>query len=142
VKRAPQLRQLSDDHHQGLVLARLARHAAAGAGGATPDGAWEEIMRRFGTELDPHFKIEESTLIPALEKVGERVLVERLRTEHAELRALCSGQSGKGMESLRRIGELLDAHIRFEERELFQIAQEKLPAEALEAVRAASEKKP
>lgn len=135
MKRAPQLIPLSDDHHQGLVLARRARQSAAGVGAFTPAQAWQEIAVRFGEELEPHFRIEEAVLLPALEAVGESGLTERLRAEHGELRALAA-EAG-GTERLRRFGELLDAHIRFEERELFPLAQEKLTPETLEKVRAA-----
>ena len=51
MRRFLELRKLSDDHHQGLVLARRARQTAAGTGGYTVEGVWEEIARRFSEDL-------------------------------------------------------------------------------------------
>lgn len=123
MKRSPALRTLSSEHHTGLVLARRASLAAAGNDVTT---AWHDVAHRFATELEPHFRAEESGLLPALAQTGEQAIVERTLAEHAQLRHLVYDQPHTA-DSLRTFAELLTRHIRFEERELFAAAQARLP---------------
>jgi len=117
--RHPALRILSSDHHSGLVLARRARQAAKDD---APDQAsvWATIVTRFQAELEPHFRREQDSLLPALHRAGETALVERTLSEHAELRRLIKEDRA---ENLVCFADLLTAHIRFEEKELFERAQ-------------------
>ena len=133
MKRHPALRQLSDDHHQGLVLALRAKKAAAGDDTLDVDSVWQEVVTRFARELEPHFRIEEQRLSPALLRHGEQALIERLDCEHAELRQLAS-RVIRNRQNLARFGELLQQHIRFEERELFEVAQQRLTEQELAEV--------
>lgn len=120
MKRCPALRDLSNEHHQGLVLAKRAKRAA-GTEGA--QGVWQEIRDRFAAELEPHFRAEETGLLPALERVGQAGLVRQTLDEHAELRRLIGENNALAMAGF---AELLERHIRFEERELFEAAQQEL----------------
>ena len=81
MKRHLALRQLSHDHHVGLVLARKARQAA---NGSVHDQryAWTTLLTRFRTELEPHFRIEEAGLLSALRQAGEIELVQRTLNDH------------------------------------------------------------
>jgi len=99
---------------------------------------WKEIDEKFRFELSPHFKVEEDTLVPSLRSHGKDPLVRRLLEEHAELRQCVSPESGRTSDDLSRFGILLENHIRFEERELFGVAQEILTPEELAAVASAS----
>lgn len=125
MKRSPALRNLSNEHHHGLVLAKRARKAA---GTEDAQRAWQEIRARFATELEPHFLAEEAGLLPALERAGAADLVQRTLAEHAALRRLISEN---GAQSMTGFAELLEQHIRFEERELFEAAQQKLSPEEI-----------
>jgi len=128
VKRCPALRTLSNEHHHGLVLAKRAKEAA---GTAQEEQVWRGIQARFAADLEPHFQIEELVLLPALEQAGETELARRTLDEHAELRCLISEDSAQTMTGF---AELLTQHIRFEERELFEVAQQKLSAAELDAL--------
>ena len=136
MKRLPGLRELSDDHHTGLVLARSCKRAAQPDSELSPGEAWEEVRQAFSSRLEPHFQIEEQHLLPALEAIGEAALAERIRAEHAALRDLRQPVPATRA-SLQRFGELLDAHIRYEERQVFEPTQHRLPQEALQAIAAA-----
>ena len=127
MKRHPALRQLSSDHHTGLVLARKAREAAKGT---VHDQryAWTTLVARFHAELEPHFTVEEKGLLVALWRAGETDLVERTLTEHEDMRSLIAQDRP---ENLARFAELLTAHIRFEEQTLFARAQESLAPDQL-----------
>lgn len=128
MKRSPGLRTLSSEHHTGLVLARRATKAAANDQVAD---TWREVAQRFEAELEPHFHQEEEMLLPALMLVGETAIVQRTLAEHAQLRALVY-DGARNAETLGLFAELLQSHIRFEERELFSIAQIRLPEFSLE----------
>ena len=95
---------------------------------------WTEVEEKFKTELEPHFQIEEKFIGKALETHGELELATRLYAEHKALRACVAPGSGRSSEDLKRFGLLLEKHIRFEERELFEVAQKRLSPEALKAV--------
>jgi len=134
MKRLPGLRDLSEDHHHGLVLARKAKRTGAGEPGPSAGEVWSEVEMQFSTELAPHFLIEETHLAPGLEAAGETALAKRLFEEHQALRSFLQPGSGRSLDDLARFGELLERHIRFEEQELFEVAQRRLSLEALAAV--------
>ena len=137
MKRAPELRGLSEDHQHGLVLARKARKArkaAAGEEGFAASDVWAEVEAKFKTELEPHFQIEESLIGTILETHGESQLSRRLLDEHKALREFLIPGPSRARADLGRFGELLEAHIRFEERELFEVAQNTLNRDELSEV--------
>ena len=86
----------------------------------------EKIIDLFASELEPHFQTEESELLPALTAAGASPLVERTLAEHAELRDLNRRLAEPDCEILARFATLLHDHVRFEERELFETAQDLL----------------
>ena len=136
MRRSPQLRTLSSEHHSGLRLAKHALDAATDSSKLA--GVWSEVSHRFDAEFEPHFRVEERYLLPSLAQAGVEELVARTLQEHQRLRALAAGGLGREPERLREFGELLRAHIRFEEQTLFPVAEMRLSHETLEAVAAAS----
>jgi hemerythrin-like domain-containing protein len=131
LKRHPDLRDLSDDHHAALVIARRCVRSARPGAAASADELRGEVLAAFAAQLEPHFEIEERHLLPALEAIGEGSLAERVRADHARLRALVAGLEAERLESF---GALLEGHVRFEEREVFEVAQARLPEAALRAI--------
>lgn len=125
MRRCDALRALSSEHHHGLVITVKVKRALATA---EAERVWQEVRELFVTELEPHFQAEELWLLPALEQAGETELVRRTHAEHAELRRMI--REG-GMPNMAAFGELLSQHIRFEERELFETAQKKIPPDKL-----------
>jgi hemerythrin-like domain-containing protein len=71
-----------------------------------------------------------------LEAIGEGELARQIRDDHAALRELLRA-SPADRAALARFGERLEAHIRSEEREVFETTQHRLPLDALEAIAAA-----
>ena len=133
MKRRAELRDLSDDHHTALVLARRCRQAARPAGSTSPAEVWQQIIEAFESHLEPHFQIEERHLLPALEEIGRPELAQRIREDHASLRELVRSEPPTE-NLLERFGRLLESHVRFEERQVFEPTQYLLPADALRAV--------
>jgi len=133
MRRADDLLPLSHDHHSALVLARRCKQSVMPGAAVDTHEAWRQVREAFPRQLEPHFVIEERFLLPALEGIGESELVARVREDHSSLRALAANiTADAGM--LERFGLLLEAHVRFEERQVFEVAQQRLPALALEAI--------
>ncbi|MFQ6609964.1 MAG: hemerythrin domain-containing protein [Fidelibacterota bacterium] len=132
MKRFPELRQLSEDHHHGLVLARRARQADRNLESIRM--IWQEVAEKFRLELEPHFHIEEQFLAPPLVALGETKLTRRFNREHRQLRKLVKNQNEWSLATLLQFGELLEKHIRFEERELFETAQKRLSVDDLKTI--------
>lgn len=144
MKRSAELRELSDDHHQGLVQARRLRKAAAGE----EVGPLEETSRTFlefwQRETSGHFRREEEALLPVLARYRQDVLdrgpVVKMLGQHARIRGLVMqlsdeyADSTPRPETLGEIGESLEVHIRLEEREVFPMIEEVLPEAALKEV--------
>jgi len=136
MKRALELRDLSDDHHTALVLARRCRGWAKAGDPNALASAWRQVRDAYAAHLAPHFEIEERHLAPGLDAIGETALAERIRADHAALRALAEAPAAS-QAALEQFGRLLESHVRFEEREAFEVAQSRLPAAALHAIAAA-----
>ena len=150
MKRAPELKDLSNHHHQGLVQARRLRRAATGEEATTPEDAAETFLKFWQGETTAHFREEEEVLLPVLTRYGGdagRGPVAEMLGQHAQIRGLVmelSDEVRNGVvrtETLKGIGELLETHIRLEEREVFPMIEEALPEEALREVAARLEAK-
>ena len=124
MKRNPALVPLSHDHHHGLVEARRLRRAAS-AGPEERREATAAFIVFFERETRPHFRDEEERFFPLLVGAADPAteLVTRALLEHQEIHALVRDLEGAPSQ-LARLGELLEAHIRFEERTLFPLIEE------------------
>ena len=129
--RDPNLIPLSHQHQHGLALCVMTRRSLA------QDSSAENIARlaravidRYEVELTNHFEIEEQVLFPAC---GPLPLIERLLAEHRAMEALVDRlRSAPAAELLEEFCQLLSAHIRREESELFEEIQRSLPRDVLE----------
>lgn len=134
-KRHPALIPLSHDHHHGLALAlRCRKHALGQLNPGDPaalDACVAEVSRFFNENLTVHFEAEETVLFPLMTAHEEcRELVARLESEHrtfAELVADAGGPAGP-RKFLFDFGDLLEQHIRSEERQLFPVFETLVPA--------------
>lgn len=134
MKRSAALAPLSRDHHQALEAALRLRRAE--------DDSVAAAVARFGEFWSAagarHFEIEEQLVLPALPADDDAwaEAVARVRDEHdlirAQAAALLGGQPDR--ESARRLGELLNGHVRFEERTLFPLLEDALPSADLDAL--------
>ncbi len=128
MKRHPELQDLSREHHSALKLARAARQAAGSGRADETARLARRVAEAFVTELDPHFRVEETGILSGLARDGRHQLVERTLAEHAELRRLAARMATPDATTLLRFADLLAAHVRFEERELFEVAQQAMEA--------------
>ncbi|MCY4486588.1 MAG: hemerythrin domain-containing protein [Deltaproteobacteria bacterium] len=125
-KRHPALIPLSHDHHHGLALALRCRKHALGQLNPGDPAAMEacaaEAARFFGENLQTHFEAEETVLFPLMTSLEDsRELVARLESDHRKFRDMVARSSdAKEMRKfLFDFGDLLEQHIRSEERQLF-----------------------
>lgn len=142
MKRHAKLVVLSREHHDGLLLAvRLQQGEQALERLWSHDPLWQaaEVVRFFETHLTPHFADEENLLFPLAERYFEdAAVVGRLRSEHDEMRHLAGAlrtPSGDVARMLKRFGEILEGHIRCEEREFFPACEERIPEQELQQLR-------
>lgn len=137
MKRSEALTPLSHDHHQALFVALRLRRAERASNQLVDE------FRRFWQEHGgPHFRVEEEVLLPFWQRFGspDPEQVARLAREHLEIRALAMMVAEEGeveLAEIQRLGELLQAHVRYEERELFPLIEADLDASEQERLAAA-----
>lgn len=122
--RHPALQPLSRDHYVGLVQAQHLLRAAQ-AGESDRRAALADFRTAWQQDISVHFMDEERLLVALIPEPTSR---ERLLDEHARLRNLASralqGTEDPDPDLLRQIGQLLNDHIRWEERHLFPAIEE------------------
>lgn len=94
----------------------------------------QEIARLFESEIRYHFEAEENVLFPFAQRAPSlRDLVDELRIEHGSLRQYAAGAAAGRLTvpELQLFGASLAAHVRKEERQLFEGIQEFFSAEEL-----------
>ncbi|HBY68799.1 MAG TPA: cation-binding protein, partial [Flavobacteriaceae bacterium] len=116
-------------HHFGLLFSWKIRK------GFSADISLERMKKYadwfFETEIKPHFKAEEEHIFPILDKEDE--MVKRALKEHERIEKLFKDTIDP-KKSLRLLEEELQAHIRFEERIMFNEIQKVATAEQLKTI--------
>ena len=129
IKRSKCLQPLSREHHQGLLFAwkiqqGLRNQVALEEMYAYASWFWEQ-------HLSPHFILEEKYLQPLLP--ADDPLLLRMMEEHVVIGDLIPWLKKKSdPDQLSEFAELLESHIRFEEREFFPYLEEKLDSRDIE----------
>ena len=137
LKRREELQTLSEDHHNALVIALRCRRLGEGTFDAEPSDFWASVREFVSLQVLPHFEVEENLLIPALRTLGEEQMADRLLAEHQQLRAMITDEVPSAAE-FSAFGRLLDDHIRYEERIVFESTQDRLPTDVLAEIRRVS----
>lgn len=140
MKRDPALASLSRDHHQTLVIAQRLRRADS----ETADAARAGFLAHWQTHGRLHFRLEEEVLLPAYAAHGDphHPLVARTLCEHVAIRRQADaliGDPAPPLAALHELGVALGDHVRGEERELFVLIEQAMPAQDLAAVAVALE---
>ena len=140
--RHPSLIPLSEDHHHGLALALRCRKQALGQ--LKPMGAKglkeraDEVREFFANHLVAHFRAEEEALFPKLVAIvpESATIIDQLVRDHQQIRdAITQLDREAGLGKLVfDLGDLLERHIRKEERELFPLFEQHVGEIGAEAV--------
>lgn len=133
MKRASSLQPLSRDHHQALFVAQKLRRATSETATEARDG----LLTYWHSHGAQHFRSEEEELLPAYAGHGdpEHPLVVQVLVDHVRIRRLARDlehDEAPSVETLRQLGARLADHVRLEERELFPLIEETVPAAELE----------
>lgn len=129
LKRDVALIPFSREHHHSLLLGWKIRKGMA-------NGTSVERMKKYTDwfykhHVSPHFEDEEKYIFPILGEDHE--FIKKALSEHRRLTRLFNEETDIE-KSLHHIEEELERHIRFEERELFTLIQEKATPEELNKI--------
>ncbi len=127
---------LSHQHQHALALCVQIERGLRAAD-PDPDRWQAEAARLFENEIRFHFEAEEKVLFPFARKAPSvRDLIDELLVEHASVRKYAAGAAaGKlSLADLQVFAASLSAHVRKEERQLFEDIQKLFPPEELSRV--------
>jgi iron-sulfur cluster repair protein YtfE (RIC family) len=143
MKRHPSLRDLSVDHHHTLVQAQHLQ-SVTDDDERTRHGIAVEFFHFWREHANPHFREEEEALLPFFARFGDvgAEPIRQMQIQHILIRrevALLHAASVPTVSTpltpeaavLRALGAQLETHVRLEERVVFPIIEETLPAEML-----------
>jgi hemerythrin-like domain-containing protein len=128
MRRSRELKPLSSEHHQALLVAFQLKKGLAGhaeSAGAPKDlPGLLGLARKFDEQiLRTHVRAEEELFVGLIRSQD----LTRLRSEHAELARLLelarTAQPGDLRAHLAAFADLIERHVRWEERELFPYAE-------------------
>lgn len=124
-----------------LVIALRCRRLAAGTFDVDRAEYWATVVEFYNLQIVAHLEVEETYLLPALRALGETEMAERIAAEHERLRAMITDAVPDDA-ALHAFGQLLDEHIRYEERVVFEATQDRLAPEWLTEIQRASMQAP
>ncbi|MGZ8523557.1 MAG: hemerythrin domain-containing protein [Chitinophagaceae bacterium] len=131
IKRHQALVSFSKEHHFGLLLVWKIRQGLLKAVSAERIGKY--VLFFFKEDLETHFREEEQLLFSKLPVTD--TLRKRAEEEHKEIYSLVETIQGNSDESLlRQFADILEKHIRFEERTLFNHLQTHISAGELKEI--------
>lgn len=129
IKRHEAIQPLSREHHNGLVFCWRIRSGLSK--NVEPSRIKTYVDWFWSNHLQQHFDIEEKYVFTVLDKNDELLI--RALSEHRRLEALIA-QDTDLIKALDAIANVLEGHIRFEERVLFNKIQEIATAEQLQNI--------
>jgi hemerythrin-like domain-containing protein len=143
MKRHASLIPLSSHHQNALVQAKNLRSKTL----TRTEGARVELAETFLAFWDEngrsHFREEEEVVLPTLGRFGDAFTpeVQQMLRQHIDIRGRVDtlaekidANSAPSVEELRELGEILDAHVRLEEHEIFPYVERTVPEEELIAM--------
>jgi hemerythrin-like domain-containing protein len=133
IKRSKELAHLSREHHEGLLLSWKIN---TGLNKAVPaERISSYVLFFFDKSLNSHFEEEELYVFPLLEP--DSPLRREAEMQHKMLREIINGFRNNEELSpllLKKFSELLSQHIRFEERVLFNMIENKVDNTVLKSI--------
>ena len=126
LKRHGGLQPLSREHHQGLILALNVDKGIKK--GIAVDRIVKYIIDHYEQLLKPHFEFEEKEVFTFLPKANE--FRQKAEQQHEAIERIVQGLNS--INDCKNFSDLLRKHIRFEERELFELIQKHVAPEELD----------
>ncbi|MGV3489467.1 MAG: hemerythrin domain-containing protein [Tuberibacillus sp.] len=139
MKRHKALYPLSHHHHHALVAALKLKRAGTEKSQLTPEQIVKDVEDFWANGGNDHFREEEEILLPAFAQFAEieRPEITDNLLEHVKIRSLVDQvikTKPASIELMHQLGEMLEAHVRKEERVIFPMIEEALPEEKLMAL--------
>lgn len=136
IKRHVVLQPLSRHHMEALYLGVKLRRAGTEKSALTTEELVHEVKSFWDPDGERHFREEEEILLPTYAKYGDikqEIIVDML-LEHVKIRSLVRTVTTEAVdvETLHALGELLETHIRKEERIIFPMIEKALPEDVLQ----------
>lgn len=137
IKRSQELVVLSQEHHHALVFCMRLKKAHQ-----TEGITLQLFVNDFwSNELAPHFKNEEKWLLPELE---DNEIKKQFIAEHQQIRTLVQRIKNSTEDYVAialQLAEILNNHVRFEERKMFPYLETKITAHQFALIGKALSKK-
>jgi iron-sulfur cluster repair protein YtfE (RIC family) len=133
IKRSPELRHLSRDHHDGLLLCWKIRNGIKKQ--IEPERIRAYVLCFFENDLEQHFMQEEKYLFSHLSDTD--VMKGKAIRQHENIRSIIQSlvsDTKLSNELLEAFANELELHIRYEERELFNYIEQTIPFEKLNEI--------
>lgn len=134
MKRDTNLQPLSRQHHNALMAVLLLKKGVQKK--ADVQVMQDFIITVWKDELQSHFQLEENWLPAAPQEPTLKLLHERMLQEHEVIRKYIEQFSTKrtSYEAVQTFYELLEQHVRFEEREYFPALEQYLSVNELQSI--------
>ena len=130
MKRDQSLIPLTHDHHHVLAMVRKSRAALRTEGGAGK--AVDDLTEFYQAEMISHFREEEEEIFPLLVDDRGDIPEELARAMREHLRIHALVKQLRRLRSVKLLEELLDlieGHVRLEEKTLFPLVEQRRPLE-------------
>jgi hemerythrin-like domain-containing protein len=135
MKRNENLKTLSWEHHDGLVVSFRLQQGLKKNANTTE--MVEYILHTWKNILEHHFWLEEQSFVQTLIKSKEASnLISQMINDHEQFKILISRlkEDDKNKKIIEEFANLLNKHIRFEERQLFPLIEKELGSNKLDEV--------
>lgn len=136
MKRHESLYPLSHHHHHALVAALKLKRAGTPQGELSNKELQNELKAFWYPGGVNHFREEEEVLLATYSYYGnlQQPLFRDMLIQHVQIHGMVNKlllADDPSYEAFRELGELLDAHIRKEEREIFPLIEKEVPESVL-----------
>ncbi|MEC5423222.1 hemerythrin domain-containing protein [Virgibacillus sp. C22-A2] len=136
IKRHESLKPLSRHHMIGLHLALKLKRAGTEESRLTIEEIYKETKEFWNPNGQQHFREEEEILLPAYAQFAQidRPELTEMLLEHVKIRSLINellGSPEANVDVMHELGNLLETHIRKEERIIFPMIEKALPEDKL-----------
>jgi hemerythrin-like domain-containing protein len=133
MQRSETLQPLSRHHHRALEVALKLRRATH----TDAQRVTQEFLAFWRDHGGLHFRVDEDVMLPAFARHRDPTAPEvvRVLTDHVEIRRRAldlEAASEPRPDDLIALGEMLNDHVRHEERVLFPMIEDSMPPEELD----------
>ena len=137
IKRHEALHPLSHHHYHALVITLKLKQVGTIKSKLSVDEVKRETQYFWKHGGQEHFREEEEILLPAYAQfvaIEDDPIIAKMLMEHVEIRALMDSLENASVEGVHKLGKLLEAHVREEERVIFPMIEASLSEEKLKEV--------